>query len=310
MGERILIADDDPDVAGAVEINLLLEGYEVDVVHDGVAALELARATQPDLVLLDVVMPRLDGYDVCRELRADPRTLNTAVILLTAKSLSGDKLHGFAAGADDFIVKPFEPAELIARVRSVLRRANQMRDLSPLTRLPGNLRIAAELETLVVQPEAEFAVLYADLNDFKAFNDHYGFLRGDELLKFTAKLITDALAAHPSTPNFAGHVGGDDFVMIVAPAVAENVCRTIIDRFDEGVLAFYDDEDRARGFIETEDRRGERHRHAPVSIAIGVATTDRREIRSQWEASVISSEMKSHAKRHGRSAYEVDRREA
>jgi len=310
VGELILIADDDPDVAGAVEINLLLEGYEVHVAHDGQEALDVARTLQPDLVLLDVVMPALDGFEVCRALRADPRTMNAAVILLTAKSLSSDKLHGFAAGADDFIIKPFEPAELIARVRSVLRRASQMRDLSPLTRLPGNFRIATELERLVAQPEGEFAVLYADLNDFKSFNDHYGFLRGDEVIKFTAHVITEALASTVSPLNFAGHVGGDDFVVIVEPSAAEGVCAAIIERFDHGIAEFYDEADRARGYIEIEDRRGDTIRHGPVTIAIGVATTDRREIRSQWEASVISTEMKSHAKRRGRSAYEIDRREA
>lgn len=310
MGELILIADDDADVASAIEINLQLEGYDVRVANDGQEALELARKLQPDLVILDVVMPHRDGFEVCRALRADPRTLNAAVILLTAKTMSRDKLEGFSAGADDFIIKPFEPAELVARVRSVLRRASQMRDLSPLTRLPGNFRIASELERLVAQPDAEFAVLYADLNDFKSFNDHYGFLQGDEVIKFTAHVLTEALAAHPSSVSFAGHVGGDDFVLIVHPSVAERVCVSIIERFDDGVVGFYDDADMQRGFIEVADRRGETHEHPPVSIAIGVATTERREIRSQWEASVLSTEMKSHAKQRGRSAFEIDRREA
>lgn len=310
MGEIVLIVDDDLDVAGAVEVNLELEGYEVHVAHDGQEAIELARKLQPDLVLLDVLMPYLDGFEVCRALRSDPRTHNVAVILLTAKSLSRDKLMGFSAGADDFIVKPFEPAELVARVQSVLRRSTQMRDLSPLTGLPGNFRIASELERLVAQPNAEFAVLYVDLNDFKAFNDHYGFLRGDEVIKFTAHLLTEVLSLHPSDPCFAGHVGGDDFVLIVHPSVAEPICRAIIERFDGGILAYYDEADLARGYIEVEDRRGEPHRVPPVSVAIGIATTERREIRSQWEASVISTEMKNHAKRHGHSAYETDRREA
>jgi DNA-binding response OmpR family regulator len=310
VGELILIVDDDPDVASAVEINLELEGYEVLKARDGREALELARRVQPDLVLLDVVMPQADGFEVCRALRADPRTMNAAVILLTAKSLSNDKLTGFAAGADDFIVKPFEPAELVARVQSVLRRASQMRDLSPLTRLPGNFRIASELERLVARVDARFAVLYADLNDFKSYNDYYGFLRGDEVIKFTANVVTEALAAHPSEPSFAGHVGGDDFVLIVHPEVAERVCQFIIRAFDEGIARYYDDDDAARGYVEVEDRRGDVHRHALVTIAIGGATTDRREIRSQWEASVISTEMKSHAKRRGGSAYEIDRRES
>ncbi|MFZ4516497.1 MAG: GGDEF domain-containing response regulator [Acidimicrobiia bacterium] len=310
MAETIVIADDDFDVATAVEINLSLEGYDVHVAHDGRQAVELATRIQPDLVILDVVMPIMDGFQACEAIRNDPRTQNSAIIMLTAKSVASDKLTGFGAGADDYIVKPFEPAELIARVRGVLRRSTQMRDVSPLTRLPGNFRISSELERLVNSPNAQFAVLYFDLNDFKSFNDYYGFLRGDEVIKFTARVLSEAMGESPSEPSFLGHVGGDDFVMVLHPTVAEHVCRTIVERFDTGILDLYDPEDRVRGFIETTDRQGEHRKHGFVSIAIGVASTDIREINTQWEASVLASEMKSYAKRHGRSAYEIDRRAA
>ena len=308
MSETILVADDDVDVATAVEINLQLEGYDVHVAHDGEQAVAMAAMLQPDLVILDVVMPKMDGFQACEAIRSDPRTQNSAIIMLTAKSVAADKLTGFGAGADDYIVKPFEPAELIARVRGVLRRSSQMRDVSPLTRLPGNFRISSELERLVSRETAEFAVLYFDLNDFKSFNDYYGFLRGDEVIKFTARILSEAMGEHPSEPSFLGHVGGDDFVMIVHPSVAETICQTIVERFDQGILETYDDEDRARGYIEIKDRQGDFRKHGFVSIAVGVATTAHREIRTQWEASVLASEMKSYAKRHGRSAYEIDRR--
>jgi diguanylate cyclase (GGDEF)-like protein len=310
VAESILIADDDYDVATAVEINLQLEGYEVHVAHDGREAVEMAAMLQPDLVILDVVMPHMDGFQACEAIRNDPRTQNSAIIMLTAKSVAADKLTGFGAGADDYIVKPFEPAELIARVRGVLRRATQMRDVSPLTRLPGNFRISSELERLVTREGAEFAVLYFDLNDFKSFNDYYGFLRGDEVIKFTARVLSEAMGEFPSEPSFLGHVGGDDFVMVVHPNVAEPICKLIVERFDAGIMELYDDEDRARGFIEVKDRRNEFRKHGYVSIAVGIASTAQREIRTQWEASVLASEMKSYAKRHGRSAYEIDRRGA
>ncbi len=308
MAEVILVADDDPDVARAVEVNLSLEGYEVHLAGDGNDALEKAFKLEPDLVVLDWLMPGKDGIQVCRALRADPRTANVAIIMLTARSQADDKVEGFTSGADDYIVKPFEPSELVARVSGVLRRATQMRDLSPLTRLPGNFRIAAELEGLVGDPHAQFAVLYADLNDFKSFNDHYGFLRGDEVIKFTARAITEALSAHPSEPSFAGHVGGDDFVVVVAPDTVEAVAAEIIDRFDSGIGELYDPEDAARGFVEVADRQGVRRRHPVVGIAIGIVSSARRRIATQWEASAVASEMKSHAKRHGHSAFEVDRR--
>ena len=185
-----------------------------------------------------------------------------------------------------------------------------MRDVSPLTRLPGNFRISSELERLVTREGAEFAVLYFDLNDFKSFNDYYGFLRGDEVIKFTARVLSEAMGEFLSEPSFLGHVGGDDCVMVVHPNVAEPICKLIVERFDAGIMELYDDEDRARGFIEVKDRRNEFRKHGYVSIAVGIASTAQREIRTQWEASVLASEMKSYAKRHGRSAYEIDRRGA
>jgi len=310
VAEVVLIADDDPDVARAVEINLSLEGYEVHLAADGDEALEEAFKLKPDLVVLDVVMPGKDGLEVCQALRADPRTANVPVVLLTAKSQAADKVAGFGAGADDYVVKPFEPQELVARVSGVLRRSTQMRDLSPLTRLPGNFRIAAELEDLVKQPEQKFAVLYADLNDFKSYNDHYGFLRGDEVIKFTARVITEALAAHPSGLEFAGHVGGDDFVVITRPEQAEAVARDVIERFDAGIRKLYDPKDAALGHVEVDNRHGQAIAHPVIGIAIGIVTNERRTLGTQWEASAVATEMKSHAKRHEGSAYEIDRRRA
>lgn len=310
MAEVVLIADDDPDVARAVEINLSLEGYEVHLAADGDEALQQAFELQPDLVVLDVVMPGKDGLEVCQALRADPRTANTPVVLLTAKSQAADKVAGFGAGADDYVVKPFEPQELVARVTGVLRRTSQMRDLSPLTRLPGNFRISEVIEKLVQSSEVPFAVLYADLNDFKSYNDHYGFLRGDEVIKFTARVVTEALAARPAEPEFAGHVGGDDFVVITAPDNAEALAQDVIDRFDRGIRELYDPEDLARGYVEVADRQGRTHRHPFVGISVGIVTNEHRSLGTQWEASAIATEMKSHAKRRGRSAYEIDRRKS
>ncbi len=186
MADLILIAAGDADLATDLEINLSLEGWDVYVSRDGIDALDQARKLQPSVVIVDAELPVLDGLDVCAELRRDVRTVNSAVILIGAGG-GPDKLASFAAGVDDHLVKPVDPPELVARVRSLLRRTSQMRDLSPLTHLPGNFRIASELERLVSHSDSQFAVLYADLNEFKAFNDYYGFLRGDEVIKFTAR---------------------------------------------------------------------------------------------------------------------------
>src|SRR5918995_154262 len=216
MPESILVVDDDPDIARFVEVNLRSAGYEVAVAGDGEEAVERATEMRPDLVLLDVMIPRLDGFEVAQRLRKNPQTANTSIIMLTAKALSADKVTGLQSGADDYIIKPFDPIELLARVKGTLRRAEERRDLSPLTGLPGNIRIQEEIERMV-REELSFAVLYADLDNFKAYNDQKGFVQGDRLIQATARILQDAVMEFAGADGFVGHVGGDDFVAVVPP---------------------------------------------------------------------------------------------
>lgn len=307
MQERVLVVDDDPDILQFVKVNLELEGYEAETAEHGRGALDTAKGSPPDLVLLDVMMPEMDGLTVLRRLRSAPVTANVPVILLTAKALAEDRVHGLDLGADDYITKPFDVEELMARVRSVLRRAQQMRDVSPLTGLPGNFRIARELESRVEAGEP-LAVVHADLDHFKAFNDHYGFMRGDGVIKFCAESLLDG-GAECGDPNvFVGHVGGDDFVVITTPEHVEEFCKAAIRIFDDGILDFYDTADALQGYIEVTDRRGERHAFPISSVSMGVAMNTRRRITSEWEASAVASEMKEYAKREPGSVYEIDRR--
>src|ERR687895_2467852 len=192
MPDLILVVDDDPDIARFVEVNLRSAGYEVSVASDGEQALEKAFEGRPDLVLLDVMMPRIDGFEVAQRLRRDARTSNTSIIMLTAKALSSDKVQGLSSGADDYIIKPFDPVELLARVKGTLRRAREMRALSPLTGLPGNIRVQEEIRRRVTE-EQPFALLYADLDHFKAYNDSYGFVRGDRAIQALARLMIEVV---------------------------------------------------------------------------------------------------------------------
>jgi DNA-binding response OmpR family regulator len=145
-GESVLVVDDDPFIARLLEIELRAAGYEVRVAGDGERALALVRERCPELVLADVMMPTMDGFELTRRLRQDSHTASVSIIMLTARGLSADKLEGFSIGADDYIVKPFDTPELLARIRGVLRRAKEMRAQSPLTGLPGNVRIEDEIE--------------------------------------------------------------------------------------------------------------------------------------------------------------------
>jgi len=307
MSEQVLVIDDDADLVRFVRMSLEREGYEVTSALEGAAGLRLAVERPPDIILLDVLMPDLDGLELLGRLRVNPATTSVPVVLLTARTQARDRVRGLDLGADDYITKPFDIEELVARVGAVLRRAKAMRDLSPLTALPGNFRIAEELQRRVAGGRP-LAVIHTDLDNFKAFNDHYGFMRGDSVIKFTANVLVAAAVETGDASCFVGHVGGDDFVAVMHPDGAEQFCKTVIDRFDDGILDFYDPQDALRGYVEVIDRRGERHAFPIVSISMGVATNLRRTFTSEWEASAVASEMKAHAKGEAGSCYKVDRR--
>src|SRR3954453_19534664 len=306
-GGTILVVDDDPFIARLLEIELKPPGYDVRVANDGAQALEAAREECPELVLADVMMPNMDGFELTRQLRADSRTSAVSVIMLTARGLSNDKLGGFSVGADDYIVKPFDTPELLARIRGVLRRAKEMRQQSPLTGLPGNVRIEEEIETRVSEG-ADFAILYADLDYFKAFNDHYGFMRGDGVIQLTARLLQDIALEIGGTDTFVGHVGGDDFIVITTTDQAVDLAERVIGSFDEEAPKLYDLEDRERGFIEVKNRRGELQQFPVLSISLGIATTAKRKFQHYAEAVAIATEMKSFTKATPGSSWAMDRR--
>ncbi|MGH2675166.1 MAG: GGDEF domain-containing response regulator [Actinomycetota bacterium] len=307
MSDKVLVVDDDPDIARFIEVNLRTNGFQVHLASDGVEALERAREVLPDLVLVDVMMPRMDGFQVVDRLRSDPRTANVSIIMLTAKALTADKVLGITTGADDYIIKPFDPVELVARVKGTLRRAREMRAMSPLTGLPGNARIQDELQRRI-EADEPFALLYADLDNFKAYNDHYGFLRGDEALRAIGRIIQEVALETGGNTVFVGHLGGDDFVLVSPLETAEELCKRIIERCDREIPLVYEAEDRQRGYIEVENRQGRIEQFPPLSISIGVATTERRRFTHPGEAVTVATELKEFAKRSSGSGYELDRR--
>lgn len=308
MTRKILVVDDDRDIAGFVEADLVLEGYQVAVVHDGRAALASVLADPPDLVLLDVMMPHVDGVEVLRRIRSNPATASLPVLLLTAKTLLDDKVLGLTAGADDYIVKPFDTLELMARIRTTLRRTAEARAVSPLTGLPGNTRIDLEILTRAAAG-APYAVCHVDLDRFKSFNDAYGFLRGDALLMTLSRCLVSAAAAAGEPAPFLGHVGGDDFAVVCTPEQAEKLGAQVVADFDAAVGEHYDAADLARGYLEVVDRRMELRRHPLVSVSIGVAWGN---VGDTDHHAVVAAagEMKSYAKGRPGSLVAVDRRGA
>jgi PleD family two-component response regulator len=305
MRQRILVIDDDTDLTRHLGELLGAAGFTVDVVPDGHAALAELGERSHDLVLLDVMLPGGDGFDLLRRIIGDRRDAPVPVIVLTAGGRVGEVVEALRMGADDYVVKPFDSDELEARIRTVLRRTWQMRDLSPLTGLPGNRAIAAELGRRIAADEP-VAVAHVDIDDFKAINDVYGFLRGDGVITFCARCLRQAAA--DTAGAFVGHVGGDDFVVALNPDRVEPFFATVFETWKEGIGGLYDAADLARGGITITDRRGEERLHPVASLSVGVATNARRRLGSQWEASAIAAEMKEHAKQHPGSDLRIDRR--
>jgi diguanylate cyclase (GGDEF)-like protein len=307
VSETILVVDDEEDIAHLVAMNLSDEGYECHLAHRGDTAVDLALKLRPDLIVLDLMLPGVDGVEVCRQLRKDPRTTTTSIIMLTARNLPSDRIAGLEAGADDYVDKPFDVDELLARVTGRLRRARQLRQTSPLTGLPGNFEIEQQLDVLISDDDP-FALLHADLDSFKAYNDHYGFLRGDRAIVLTARVIGWAVADHGSPSSFVGHIGGDDFAIVCPPESAREIADAIVRTFDEQVPNLYDPDDRERGFIEVADRNGTATRYPFLTVSIGIASTEVRPISSPAEAAAIAVEMKRFAKSAGGSIWAMDRR--
>jgi diguanylate cyclase (GGDEF)-like protein len=303
MSGRILVVDDDPVITRFLAADLQLEGYVVDTLADSARTVDRAMATRPDLVMLEVAR---GGIEVLRRLRAHPPTASLPVILLSDAVDGGDRDHGLSAGADDVISKPFDTLDLVSRVGSTLRRTADVRALSPLTGLPGNHRIDVEIASRAASRES-YAICHVDLDEFKGFNDAYGFQRGDELLLLLAACLQRAVQRAVGTTPFLGHVGGDDFVVVCTPEQAEAVARQAADDFDALSPSHHDGVDARRGWLEVVDRRGEARRQPLVTVSIGIAFE--REVDRDFRAVIAAaSEMKSVAKATPGSFIAVDRR--
>ncbi|HKW60712.1 MAG TPA: response regulator [Candidatus Dormibacteraeota bacterium] len=302
-----LVVDDDEQVLRLVKRVLERAGFECVTVSDGRAAHEAAVEWRPDIILLDLMLGETTGDQIMAELREDFRTRLIPVVFLTVRDSLKDKVEHLLSGADDYVTKPFIPEELVARLRAVMTRSTTTRGLSPLTGMSGNADILREIGRRLAQ-RSRFAVLYPDIDAFKSYNDHYGFLRGDDVIKTLATIILEVLEEKHSAIHFAGHVGGDDFVILTEPSLAETIATEITRRFDEAIPALYDPVDRERGWIESEERNGNVLRTPLVSVSIGVVIVEPGSYSSPAAVAARASEVKGVAKRMPGSKWVLDRR--
>jgi diguanylate cyclase (GGDEF)-like protein len=292
---RILIAEDEANLREVLRIQLEFAGFDVIEARDGAEAVALATQELPDLIVSDVMMPEMDGYGVVKRLRGAFATRHIPIIMLTAKSEMTDKIQGLQGGANDYVTKPWEHRELLLRIRNVLDWSQQQRAASPLTGLPGNLSINDEIHHRLASGQP-FAMLQIDVDFFKAYNDHYGYARGDEAIKTLSRILVDSAHRLGGDDSFVGHIGGDDFVILTSPECAEAIGQSVIDRFKDAVRALYDAEDRERGYVEVPNRRHVVERFPLMSITLALVSTDRTPVTHLAQLADIAQELKAHGK--------------
>jgi len=304
----ILVVEDEPIIARLLRETLQAEGYTAILARTGEEAVHLALRETPHLVMLDIMLPGMDGFEVVKALRANLKTAHIPVIMLSARHDTADKVRAFEQRVDDYLTKPFNNDELLARIRTQLRHV-QENWLHPLTGLPGGVQVERAIMSLLEQG-APWSLLYLDLNNFKAYNDAYGFLRGNEMIRVVARLSVDVVHRLGNETDFVGHVGGDDFVIATTPERAAPLCTALIEAFDQTHQQFYTEEDLLRGALVSTDRRGEVSLYPLVGLSIGVVTNQERPVLSIEEVSRVAAQVKKKAKQAEGSAFYIDRRAA
>jgi len=305
---HILIFDAD-SVRGERFTSRLAEGGMIaSVCADGSTLLTTVHDETPDLVMLGLDVPPHGGLALARTLRSDNVFVHLPVLLVVPEAdlprirTTGEYFF------DDYIGPDPSPEDLLARVLLCVRRARRLLDASPLTRLPGNNSITMEMEIRIARKE-EFATVYVDLGNFKAFNDRYGFLRGDEALRLTARLMVSCVSANSPQDYYIGHVGGDDFIFLVPCDRAEAICAQFIRSFDEIIGSVYDEGDRRRGYIESVNRRGETEIFPQMTVSLAVVISRSGQFEHPGEIGTIAAELKKKVKQVPESGFLVDRRE-
>lgn len=305
---KILLADDSHAIRFLVSEILTNAGFTVIEAEDGQEAIDKTYKENPDLLILDYEMPHKTGFDVVREVRSRTGYLHTPIIIFTAVSDKSTKLEGLGLDIDDYLTKPADEDEIVARVKLLLKRNKQKMDCNPLTRLPGNPSIQARVEQEIASGRT-FAVLYCDLNNFKSFNDKYGFEAGDRVLKTESQIIVSAAMQDPA--SFVGHIGGDDFIVVCSFDKADTIAREITSKTDAVAPSFYNEEDRTNGYMISTNRKGETEKFNFLSIGIGIVHNTKKPLTSFAMVSNIGSELKCLAKKHENgSFYVMDRRGA
>jgi len=305
--KKILLVIEDQGLEKILTYLLKAWNYDVLVCSDGNQALTVAAQRCPDLIVIDAHLTATDGLKLCKVLKYDFVTSYIPIIILIEKKQLRRNLLEIEQGVDDFLIKPPDPIDLEIRIALSLRSAAHQFHANALTKLPGNISI----EKLVkdhIHNDKSFSFAYVDINNFKSFNDKYGYISGDRVILQTAKILTSAVKKFGNSDDFVGHVGGDDFVYVTTPQREEIVAQECINEFDRLIPLHYSVQDRQNGHIKAKDRTGRLTDIALMGLSIAIVNNRNFKIASIFHLIEVAFEIKNFLKKHHTSNYLVNRR--
>ncbi len=305
--KKILLVIEDQGLDKILTYLLKAWNYDCILCHDGSQALKIATQKYPDLIIIDANLSKIDSLKLCRILKYDFVTSYIPIIILIEKKQLRRNLLDIEQGVDDFLIKPPDPIDLEIRIALSLRSADHQFHANALTKLPGNKSIEKLVKTYI-ESDKIFSFAYLDINNFKSFNDKYGYISGDKVILQTAKIITSSVKRLGNADDFVGHIGGDDFVFITSPEKEELIAQECVNEFDRLIPLHYSSEDRNNGYVKAKDRSGH-FAHIPL-MGLSIAIVNNRTIRIQtkFELIEIAFEIKKFLKKHPSSNYLVNRR--
>ena len=289
MGKaRLLVVEDDVDIGNMLKIYFSGMDFDVDVAVRGSDALEKTKQSLPHLIVLDIMLPDIDGYEVCRNLRTNMRTSHIPVIFLTQKDERSDKLQGLELGADDYITKPFDIEELKLRVQGAIKRSERESLTDPRSGRPAGRLIEEQLRRVI--REKGWALLDAGISHFGSFKDVYGFVAGDDVLRFTSLILGEVVDELGNPSDFIGHAGGDNFIITTTEEKAEGIKSRLKERFNQEVQTHYNFIDRQQGFVQSPMADGTTVKVPFMTMAIGIVSPSQHAFADIREITELSAE--------------------
>lgn len=306
MVQDIYIIDDDKYSLQDLK-QLFADNEEYRFVNVSTEEINKALINIPSLIIINEDNVDRDIEELCTTIRKNEDNSITPIIVISSNSDKEHRLNVLRKAVEYYIRKPVDQDYLYYTIKNLMRLMYTNRRVSPLTGLPGNVQIHAELKKRLFNKE-DFCVLYLDLDNFKAYNDVYGFVKGDEIIKFTARTIVKNVHALKNNDCFVGHIGGDDFVAIISKTNYDEICQNIINEFDSEILSYFTEEDRKRGYIEVANRRGILEDFPLTAISIGVVDVEPDRFNNILEIGEVGAQVKHLAKTILGSSYVIDRR--